>query len=505
MHYAKKAISAIALGGIVIGTMLAKDTATESLVNNYMRSSIYTILLNSTEQNARYEQEAKDAEQNKDAIVQAVSSIASKDSVSDNSSLFSLPAELFPTIEIPAQFNDHNLAERVINYETWKEGITEDEAKQYNQPSKTKSFGKFAKSLAGSALGAASGKDGSSMLKVDEVDDYAPAVLHKYLTKTNVASNMLAKWYDYSADNANHWDLNLVTERGNYNFTADELSRAAQDQALSAKISETAFNMIDNTYVVAVNLRFRSYQAVQEEAAAMAKAAGSALGGIGSLAAQAASTASSFAVGEGYTVQAVSFLYKLKWNDDLNQKFAVDIYEKNATIEDLISSGICELEFVGKSKAHANVRQRVISNKPMSELVKRATARAIDASIAKLQETNEVFRTVTPIIGGDGNGTIYAAIGTKEGLSDKDTYEILEASEDANGHIQYKSVGEVKPVKGKIWNNLYGAEEEAAENAVDSKSADKDFDNNAVSLGQTEFKGKKGDYVGYFLRLKKKK
>lgn len=493
-------MSAIALAGITFGSMLAKDVATDSLVNNYMRSSIYTILLNSTEQNARYEKEATEAEQNKDAIAQLVTSTAS-----DSVSLFSLPAELFPTIEIPAQFNDHNLATRIINYETWKEGITEDEAKQYNQTSKTKAFGKFAKGLAGAAMGAAAGKDNSSMLKVDEVDEYAPAVLHKYLTNSNVAANMLAKWYDYSADNANHWDLNLVTERGYYNFNADELARAAQDQAVLTKVNETAFNMINNTYVVALNLKFRSYQAVQEEAAAMAKLAGSAFGNIGNLAAQAASTASSFAVGNGYTVQAVSYLYKLKWNDDLNQQFAVNFFEKNASLDELISSGICELEFVGKSKAQANVRQRLNSSKPMSDLVKRATARVIDASIAKLQESNEVFRTVTPIIGGDGNGTIYAAIGTKEGLSEKDTYEILEASEDENGHIQYKSVGEVKPVKGKIWNNLYEAEEEAAENAASSSDADKDFDNDTVSLGQTAFSGKKGDYVGYFLRLKKKK
>ena len=201
----------------------------------------------------------------------------------------------------------------------------------------------------------------------------------------------------------------------------------------------------------------------------------------------------------------MSHLYKLKWNEDLNQKFAVDMFEKNASIDDLIASGMCELEFVGKEKASANVRQSLFSDKPMRDLVKRATTRAIDAAIAKLQAKNEVFRTVMPIIGGDGNGTIYAAIGTKEGLNEKDEYEILEAQEDENGKISYKSVGSVKPVKGKIWNNVYGAEEEAAENAAKAEAKNKDFDDSAVSLGHSEFKGKKGDFTGYYLRLKKKK
>ncbi len=257
--------------------------------------------------------------------------------------------------------------------------------------------------------------------------------------------------------------------------------------------------MISNTYVMAVNLRFRSYQAVVAEAAALAKGIGSQFGGIGSLAAQAASTAASAAAGDGYTVQAVSHLYRLKWNDDINQKFAVDIYGNNATIEDLVKAGICELEFVGTEKASSNIRQSLLSSSPISSLVKRATARAIDGAIIKLQNNHEEFRTVLPIIGGDGE-KLYAAIGTKEGLNEKDEYEILEAQEDANGKRTYKAVGTVKAVPGTIWNNAYGAEEEVASNpkAYDEEKA-------AVSYGYTQFKGKKGDFRGYYLRLKKKK
>ena len=88
-------------------------------------------------------------------------------------------------------------------------------------------------------------------------------------------------------------------------------------------------------------------------------------------------------------MQAVSHLYRLKWNDDVNQKFAVDIFEKNATIDDLVKSGICELEFVGSEKSSSNNRQSVLSSAPMSSLVKRATARAIDGAIINLQNNHE--------------------------------------------------------------------------------------------------------------------
>lgn len=58
----------------------------------------------------------------------------------------------------------------------------------------------------------------------------------------------------------------------------------------------------------------------------------------------------------------------------------------------------------------------------------------------------------------------------------------------------------VKAVPGTIWNNAYGAEEE-----INSDPKASEADKAALSYGYTQFKGKKGDFRGYYLRLKKKK
>lgn len=510
MKFFSKSVAFAAILAMTTSSALA-EKASQANVENYLRSSLYTILLSSESQNQRYEKEAQEAKNgDKGIIANTAKSFANTDAKKaaneTEENLFNVPAKIFPTIEIPAQFNDHNLADRVIDFDAIRATVTDEEKDLYNPKTKNQKAGAFAKGLAGGMMGAAAGKEGSSMLQVDEVDEYLPAVLHKYFDNKKTAANLLAKWYNYDENNSSeHWNLGLVVDRGRYNFTEDELNRAATDVNLATKVDKTGFDLINNTYVIAYNLRFRSYQAVVQEAAAMAKAAAGAFGGIGSLAADVATSAASMAAGDGYTVQAVSHLYKLKWNDDLNQEFGENVFGKNASLQELIDKGICELEYVGKEKASANVRQSLYSSKPMSDLIKRATARALDASIAKLQSKNECFRTATPIIGGDGNGIIHAAIGTKEGLSEKDEYEILEAIEDKDGHIAYKSVGSVKPVKGKIWNNVYGAVEEAEENKANAEAKDKEFDDSAVSLGYTEFKGKKGDYTGYYIRLKKKK
>lgn len=509
MKHIKITAAAIALAAFGSMGASAKTDASDSLVNNYMRSSIYTILVNSEAQNARLDKEANDPK-NQDAILSLTKSLAKTDAKkaqneTETGSLASLPMKEFLTIPIPDQFNDHNLEARVLDFDAIKATLTSEEKKAYG-PSKNQQAGKFMKGLAGGLLGGTAGKQESSMLHVDEVDELLPAVIAKYFKQNNTAAGLLAKWYNYqNPETPENWDLNLVTERGRYNFTPDELAKASTDQAMMNKVNQTAFDMINNTYVVALNLRFRSNQAVAAEAAALAKSVGGMFGSIGSLAASVAGTAGAAAAGDGFTVQAVSRLYKLKWNDDLNQRFATEIFEKNATIEDLIASGLCELEFIGQDKGSAGVRQSLFSDKPMSSLVKRATARAIDAAIAKLQAKNEVFRTVTPVLDCDADGTLYAAIGTKEGLGEKDEYEILEAQEDEKGRRTYKSVGTVKPVKGQIWENRFGAEEEAAENAANAKGKNKDFNDESVKLGRSAFKGKKGDYKGYFIRLKKKK
>ncbi len=494
----KKLIAALAAAGLMtaVPAARAESVATDSLVQKYMRSSLYTLILNSDTQNKYYEEETAKGE-NADALMSIAKSIAktddkkaANDSVAEES-IFALPAKIFPTIEIPNQFNDHNLATRVLDFDAIKATVTPEELAAHQPKKKGGGFGKFAKSMVMSTTG-----DDIN----DEFDKYVPAVLHKFFASERVGEHMLAKWFDYAADSTQHWGLGTVTDRGSYNFTPDDLKLAANDPAVRARIDQTAFDMIGNTYVMAVNLRFRSYQAVVAEASAAANAVGSQFGGFGKLAAMAGSAIGSAAAGDGYTVQAVSSLYRLKWNDDTNQRFGVEIFEKNGTIDDLVSAGLCELEFVGTEKSSSNIRQSLFSDKPISSLVQRATARAIDEAIIKLQNSHEEFRTVLPILGGDGNETIYAAIGTKEGLNEKDEYEILEKQEDKDGKTVYKSIGTVKAVKGTIWNNAYGAADEVAENEKAT-----DADRAALDYGYTQFKGKKGDYRGYYLRLKKKK
>lgn len=471
----------------------------------YMRSSIYTFLIKSDEQNAKLDEEV--VENNE--ITGIVKSLAKKQEDTTGLKRSEHAMIQFCNVPIPNQFNDHNLPTRIIDFDNLVKGITSEDVEQFkNAFGEKKKGGGFMKSMTKAAnfTGKLSGRIDASASPTYSIDDAMPAVINKYFTSQNVPSNIMAKWFNYDATANTKWNEKLVIERAMENASAEAMERAKTQDAQSL-ILGNAFDLIGNTYVLGVNLRYRSNAAIMAEAQAIADAVGSQMGGWGKLASKAAGAAAGAALGDGYSIQAVTYLYRLNWDDEISTKFCNEIYTKNASLEDLIASGMCTLTPVGMEKSRSSVRQSITNKRPLGELVKIAVGRAIDEAISKLQSKHEEFRTIVPISKVDNEGNVYAKIGTKEGCKKDDEYEILEAQEDPNTHrITYKAVGKVKVVDKQIWENRYGIADDITDMSEEEQKKEK-VDVEAVKLGATTFKGaKKGaDYTGYLLRLSKKK
>jgi hypothetical protein len=420
MYSLKKLTGAWALAFVAVIAAQAKTVDNDVTAADYPRSAVYSMLLNSSTQNDYYEQEAERAESNKGLLVSMAATLTGSGDAQP-SAIFALPAQIFPSLVLPEQFADINLPERIINYETWREGISAEEAALMNPKTLGQKAGTMAKSAASTAahgiskgtkalkgitrkaasaavnsaaaaagiseevnavsegisnvasatrstINTVTGKSEKSedtastvadlsYLRTDEVDEYANAVIHKYLQENQVASKLVAESYGYSTDSIAHW--------------CDSLRQT---------------QLVGNTYVVVTNLRLRSMQAIQQEMAAMAKSAGSTFGVVGKTVAKTASAVSSAAVGDGYAVQAVSFLYKLRWDDDLASRLESTIITSNASLDDLVASGLCSLDYVGKEKATVNIRQSIVAGKSIEEPVKTAIEQAVDESILKLRE-----------------------------------------------------------------------------------------------------------------------
>lgn len=492
--------TAIMVGGVLLPWAFATANETDP---DYLRSSLYTILVNSDSQNARIEKENNEVAGNEFMeMAKGLAKTDAKKAANDTSSvsLSQLPMIEFLKIAIPAQFNDHNLGVRVIDFDALREGISADDASKANEEAtgkKKSKFGAFAKAAAGIALSAAAGTD-VNLINTDDTGDYMIAVVNKHIAADNTAAKMMARWFDYSDAADAHWnpEMPTLTERAIQSLNIVE--QGSDNKALAAQTK--MYNLIPNTFLLTVNLQLRSNKAIVAESQKLAG------GLLGKDSAKLLGAGAAAAAGDGYSVQAMTTLYRLVWGEE--QELAIsEALEGNKTLDELIATGVFKLECVGKDKASARVRQSLFSNKPISDLVARASTRAIDAAIVKLQNKNEVFRTKFPISGCDDEGNIRVKIGTREGVSKGDVYAILEPQADEQGRVTgYKEIATVKPNEKLIWNNLAGAEDEAAENAGKSEGNDDEFDNDAVKFGYTTFIGKKGkDYTNYLIQLKKKK
>jgi len=170
----------------------------------------------------------------------------------------------------------------------------------------------------------------------------------------------------------------------------------------------------------------------------------------------------------GFTVNITSYLYQLEWTEEHSSIFFNNYYlekvdknnQKKTAFEN--DSNIFSLKYVGKFnvKSTKTVLRGTQSNE---EVIRKVCARALDENIVGLQRKFEAFKIKSPIIiEGD---SIYSPIGLKEGISSMSKFEVLEKILNDDGKTHYKRVGIIKPVYGKIWDNRFMAMEEEAENS----------------------------------------
>ena len=116
--------------------------------------------------------------------------------------------------------------------------------------------------------------------------------------------------------------------------------------------------------------------------------------------------------------------------------------------------------------------------------------RAIDKSIVKLQRAYDEFKVNVPI--GNINlddKTVEVPIGLKEGINEKSQFDVLMKVQNEDGTYSYDRVGRLQPVEGKIWDNRFGALEDALAIAEGAKKVDDDDEGEGdVSLTATTFK-----------------
>lgn len=186
---------------------------------------------------------------------------------------------------------------------------------------------------------------------------------------------------------------------------------------------------------------------------------------------------------KGYYVKTTSYLFQLQWDKNTQTEFETKYW--NANPKDFINRGQCELRYVGKTWDYAPATLKLSFKADAdAKIIMRATARATDGSILKLQKKYEQFKTRAPLHI-DEEGNIFAYIGVKEGVKDGTKFDVFEQSMQEDGTMVYKKVASISALKGKVWDNRAGANE-TIEGSAAEPNEEKDGD---TTLKCTYFSG----------------
>lgn len=370
----------------------------------------------------------------------------------------------FMSIPIPDKFNNHDLA--------------------------VKSFESTAKKVKKAA-------------KSEKKDEANFADIKTFMDENSVAKNLIAKWFDRDAEG--YFDMDLIAERGNYDASQADIAQAEQSARGLAMLQDAGQELIGNTFVLINDITFIDHGENSKKAAGWIKFAGSIASSLTGTNLSGATNTVASAVNEidGFKVNITSYLYRLVWNDEVMNEFYNDYYTDKSYPADVHAANkakfdnlpadneLFRVNYIGQTTASAaNMSSKSFANKTKSEQMLKVCTRAIDKAIVELQREYEEFKVNVPLYAINEDGTVEVQIGLKEGINEKSQFDVLMPEEDENGHVTYKKVGKIAPVKGKIWDNRFGALEDAEALANDPKAkvADDEETEGNAQLDATTFK-----------------
>jgi hypothetical protein len=289
-----------------------------------------------------------------------------------------------------------------------------------------------------------------------------------FLQNQYIASRLVAKWF-HRKKSTGVCDMELVKERGYNNASEADKRLAAMSVRKDAVLQDAGEELIGSTFVLINDIRYIDRSSGSSVVGGFISAAiktGNALHGNNTM--DQKDLGDVIASYKGFNVKIKTYLYRLVWDEEISSLFYRNVYTekpddaKKENFENM--RGDFSLVYLGMQESSGkDISFMGINESEPQVMVLKACRRALDENVANLQKNFEVFKIKTPLNSID---PIKCEIGLKEGITEKSRFEVLEAIMDDNGHVDYKRVGVIRPVKDKIWDNRFMAVEECAENAT---------------------------------------
>lgn len=353
----------------------------------------------------------------------------------------------FANATVPLKFNDHDINEFKIFTPA---DISEDDLNAYDalKPQKKKSFGSM---LGKAALSAASDGQGSAYLdEINALKRKLGAQAYKFIKENNISHKVMDKWFSLD-EQANTMSLQLIEDRAQSEATPTELLMAQAQNNVGEFLQNTGLDLLGNTFIVINRYRYLTAQEYADELAKIADAM-SGGAGFGSLVGSVNAVTNTVSKSDknSYVVEVKTYLFQMVWNDDVKKA----IEDNYGNIEAYKALNF-DVKFIGQEAATASCGAK--DTLSQEQVIEKATMRAFNKVIGKMEKKYEEFRTKTPITSVDP--VIEAEIGTMESVEKKDKYEILEQKlNEKTKAVEYRRIGTVTVDPDGIWQNDEDAE-----------------------------------------------
>lgn len=316
---------------------------------------------------------------------------------------------IFREMEMPERFNDHSLGVRVVKFPTEKGTETE-------------------KTILG------------------------------FADQTQIAKKMIAKWFSRDK-NSGVFSTDLLVDRGGYNATKREVESARRTSRGWTMLTDVGDRLISHTFLVMCEYSYdRSYSS-QNNADEQPKSG---------MKSKAIDVNDAKAVDEynnylyqkdnrlkDFELKCTSYLFQLEWNDSVANEFYERFYTEEANPEKAYAfqqdKSTFKISYLGccTDKESINNKDGKYTNQ---QLIKKVCIRLRDKNLATLQHAHPEFRIKSQISGVE---PIQVDIGKKEDVTPDSKYEVLLPVFTKNATFEYKRIGIIQPISGKIWDNRY--------------------------------------------------
>ncbi|MEE1021881.1 MAG: hypothetical protein U0L83_01900 [Muribaculaceae bacterium] len=299
--------------------------------------------------------------------------------------------------------------------------------------------------------------------------------IESFVRQVALGRRLVARWFNRDKTSG-VMNMDLVRQRGLYNATRSSEEIARSQMRGMALLEDAGENLLNNTYVVFNDITYVDhanglgiFKDVMNVTSTLAQTwlTQTVVGDDDNPFEN--PTLSSFNASiddiKSFRVKIVSYLYRLRWNDEVAGKFYSSYYTDSP---DAAKSKAFDadresftLEYVGKVQSTAS-NTSMKGTTTAEQLITKVCTRAVDKNLAKLQKEFADFRIKAPLVSTE---PLVAHVGLREDVTPDSRFEVLERSIDKTGKVKYRRVGVIRPEKGRICDNRYWAKEEETENS----------------------------------------